>query len=161
VAASCPLESAVTSSSFGNWVVRIWIPAGKAITKLGLYISFAGSATTGVNGFAVYDDTGNLISSTVSDNNLWVTEGWLLKALPSPISAEGSGRFVRVAAAIEGTSCDVLYCIHDGPATMFNGGDIAHRRAWAGPSRSGGFPSTINVATEGDEYTYLPLIVVA
>lgn len=160
VAVSMAVESARLATTFGNWVTRVWVPAGKAITKVGVYVTAVGATGSGLNSFAVYSDAGSLLQSTPTDNSLWTVEGWTIRSLSTPISAEGSGRFVRVAVAINGSSPNVLYATHDGPATVYNGGDISHRRAYAVGSRSS-WPSTINPATEGDNYNYLPLVVLA
>ena len=160
VAVSMNIESARLATSFGNWVTRVWVPAGKIITKVGVYVTSTGATGSGLNSFAVYSDTGDLVQSTPTDNSLWTVEGWAIRSLSSPISSEGTGRFVRVAVAINGSSPNVLYATHDGPATVYNGGDITHRRAYAVTTRSS-WPSTINPASEGEAFNYLPLIVLA
>lgn len=160
VAVSMNIEAARLATGFGNWVTRVWVPAGKAIAKVGVYVTGTGVTGSGLNSFAVYSDAGDLLQSTPTDNDLWTSEGWTIRSLSSPIAAEGSGRFVRVAVALNGSSPNVLYASHDGPSTVYNGGDISHRRAYAVGSR-GSWPSTINPATEGDDYPYLPLVVLA
>lgn len=161
VAASLNPEAATAQSGIGNWVVRIWVPAGATITKIGTYISTSGASGTGNNSFAIYDDAGNFITSTVIDADMWTVAGWKFKTLPAPIAPEVAGRFIRVAVSIDGTAAYMLYSTHGGLTTMFNGGNVSHRRAWSGPSRTAGWPSTINIASEGTEYSYLPFIVLA
>lgn len=165
IASSIPVESANQSSSVGNWMVRIWVPSGKTISKVGLYIINTNGTppSSGYNGFAVYTDAGDLLQNTgATDNNLWQTAGWKLKSLASPIAAESSGRFVRVGISIENASADILYVSHGGYTTVYNGGEITtHRRVYVAPTRTPQFPATISPDTEGSVYSYIPLLVLA
>jgi hypothetical protein len=62
------------------------------------YVETAGTVGAGgANGYAIYDDSGNLVDSTPSDDNLWVTVGWAAKSFTTPIAAQSSGRFVYAA----------------------------------------------------------------
>ena len=163
LAASARPEDCHMGSGNGEWMTRIWIPAGVPITKVGTYITGPGAvATTGLNAFAVYDAAGNFVEQSANDVNLWNTGGYNLRNLNSVISAQGSGRFIYVAIAFN-VSSEILYN-QNNAFQIFNGVASGHRRMWIGPSRQSGFPSTINVSTEGvgsGEYPYLPLIVIA
>jgi len=160
VAASVNPVDALTSSSTGPWVVRLWVPPIQAITKVGCYVTTVGAAGNTLNALAIYDATGNLVAQTANNNNLWTTAGWTLENLPSPIAAESNGRFIFVAMALNGSSPDILYHQTQEMAIV-NGIVSGHRRSWIGPSRNAGFPSSINVATEGTEFPYIPLFVLA
>lgn len=165
IATSVPIESANQSSTVGNWMVRMWVPAGKTISKVGLYIISANGTppSSGYNGFAVYSDAGSLLQDTgATDNDLWQNAGWKLKSLASPIAAESSGRFVRVGISIENATAEILYITHGGYTTVYNGGEITtHRRVYVAPTRTPQFPATIDPATEGSVYSYIPLLVLA
>ena len=107
IAASAPLTSFRDNGNLNasGWAVRMWIPAGKAITTCWAAVVTAGTlGAGGVNGFAIYDDAGTLVQSTVDDNNLWASTGIRSKALPSPIAAQSSDRFVYLAMRVTGYS---------------------------------------------------------
>lgn len=160
VAASVRPEWALSNSTSGPWVTRVWVPANIGFSKLGCYVHTPGTTGSGLNAYGLYDAAGTFISQTPNNNDLWSVGGWRIQDLPSPISAQGSGRFVHVAFAIQGTDPVILYS-QNVAINVFNGIAASHRRSWLGPSRSAGFPSTINVATEGTEFPYIPLVVLA
>lgn len=160
VAASVSLTDVLTSSSSGPWVARLWVPPNTAFSQVGCYVSVAGAAGNTLNAFALYDAAGNLVAQTPNDNNLWVPAGWTLANFPSTIAAQSTGRFVFVAIAMNGSSPELMY-FQNPSQTIYNGIVSGHRRSWVGPSRNAGFPSTINVATEGTVFSYIPLIVLA
>lgn len=160
LAASLRPEWADNESSGGTWVTRLWIPKNTIITKVGAYVTTPGTAGTVLNAFAVYDISGNLVEQTPNDNALWQTGGYNMRNLNSPIAAQSTGRFIFVAQAMNGTSPNQLYK-QNSAIQVFNGIASGHRRSWLGPSRNAGFPSTINVATEGTEFPYVPLILIA
>lgn len=160
VAASVNLTDAGTSSSAGPWVARLWVPPNESFSQVGCYVSVAGAAGNTLNAFALYDASGNLVAQTPNDNNLWVPAGWTLANFPSTIAAQSTGRFVFVAIAMNGSSPELMY-FQNPSQTIYNGIVSGHRRSWVGPSRNAGFPSTINVATEGTVFPYIPLIVLA
>lgn len=151
---------ATTSSTAGPWVTRLWVPADTAFSKVGCYVSVPGLAGSTLNAFALYSDAGALIAQTPNDNDLWVAGGWTLRSFPSEIAAQSTGRFVRIAFAMNGSDPSIMY--HQATSeTVFNGNASGHRRSWLGPSRNAGFPSSINVATEGTTFPYIPLVVLA
>lgn len=162
LAASARPEDCHVGSGNGEWMVRVWIPAGVPITKVGAYVTGPGSATTGFNAFAIYDAAGNFVEQTANDTSMWNTGGYNLRNLNSVIAAQSTGRFVYAAIAFNVAS-DILYN-QNNAFQIFNGVASGHRRMWIGASRQGGFPSSVNIATEGvgsGEYPYLPLIVIA
>lgn len=160
VASTVDLGEAKTSSTSGPWVVRIWVPPDTAFSKVGVYITAAGIAGSVLNAFGLYDDSGNFVIQTPNNNSLWTVGGWRMQDFPSTVAAQGTGRFVRIAFAMNGSDPSMLYLQHESIAVL-NGIASGHRRSWIGPSRNSGFPSTINVATEGTEFPYVPLVVLA
>lgn len=163
IAASMPLEAADGDSNHGpNWCTRIWVPAGKAIAHVGIFVTIPGAAGTGVNGFGVYDDDGDFVAATVNDLSLWTADhDWAFASFASPIAAQGSGRFVRVVSVASGTDPWVLYWTQGSAEKVMQGGIgvTNHRRAIAGITDfSSAFPSTIDLET-GSTFDYLPLVV--
>jgi hypothetical protein len=165
IAASAPLTSFRDNSSLGaaGWAVRLWIPAGKPITTC--WSSVAGAGTLGaggVNGFAIYDDAGNLVSSTVDDNNLWATQGVRSKALPAQIAAQNSDRYVYLAMRITGYTAPPTHPFCQGQAGgqlldgLFGGGRrrgvVLSGSTWA---------STIDTANGASPSGYTPFLALA
>jgi hypothetical protein len=166
IASSIPLESASGDSDHGpNWTTRIWVPAGKAITAIGTFVTISGSAGSGYNGFAIYDDAGDKVDETPSDDNLWVADhDWIFKALITPIAAQETGRFVRVVSVVQGGGNNpwVAYWTHGGMDKIIRGGYGVsnHKRAIAGVTNASNRPSTLDFTT-GSTLNYLPVIVLA
>lgn len=165
IAASLPIEAAHGDANHGsNWCTRVWVPANKPITAIGIFVTIPGSVGSGNNGFAIYDDDGAFVAGTVSDNNLWtVDHDWSIKALAAPIAAQSSGRFVRVVSVASGTDPWILYWTQGSAELLMQGGYgvTNHRRAIASVADfSASFPSTIDLET-GSTFDFLPLIVLA
>jgi hypothetical protein len=150
-------ESAGTMSSLDAWSVRVYVPAGQVITRAGVCIGTAGSSIAGLAGYAIYDDAGNLVTSTVSDATVFQSTGYQFKDFPTPVAAESSGRFVWLRENIEsGTRPAVAFRV--GVSGVLDGGLTAHRRAFYSPQVSS-WPSTINPLTlGGDNGGYIPLM---
>jgi hypothetical protein len=164
--ASVPIETARNESTHGGgWGTRVWVPAGKAINTIGVFVSQTGGVGSGNNAFAVYDDSGNFVDSTPTDNNLWVVSSpsWVLKNLSTPIAAQGSGRFVYIATAQSGSATDanIAYLNIGFGEKMMSGGTTGKYRSFVLSGLSSSFPSTINVTTPGGNFGYLPLVVLA
>lgn len=163
IAASMPIEAADVDSNHGpNWCTRVWVPAGKPINSVGIFVTIPGVTGSGNNGFAIYDEAGNFVRATTSDNSLWTADhDWAIRALTSPIAAQASGRFVRVVSSAAGTDPWVLFWNQGSAEKLMQGGYGVsnHRRAIAGITDfSSAFPASINLTT-GSTYDYLPLIV--
>jgi hypothetical protein len=163
LAASARPEDCHVGSGGGEWMTRLWIPPGVPITKVGTYVTGPGGiASSGLNAFAVYDVSGNFVEQTADDVNLWHVGGYNLRDLNSVIAAQSTGRFIFVSIAFN-VSSEILYN-QNNAFQIFNGVASGHRRMWIGASRQSGFPSTVDITTEGvgsGEYPYLPLIVIA
>lgn len=164
-AASIPIETARQDSNHGPaWMTRVWVPAGKAITTIGVFVVATGVTGTGNNAFAVYDDSGNLVGSTPVDNNLWVkNHAWCLKDLSSPIASQGTGRFVWIATSMQGAGNDptIAYLNIGFGENMMSGGPSGKFRSFTASGMSSSFPSSINVTSPGSNFGYLPLVVLA
>lgn len=163
--ASVPIETARSDSTHGaGWATRVYVPAGKAINTIGVFVSQTGGVGSGNNAFAVYDDSGNFVASTPTDNNLWVADhAWVLKNLSSPIAAQGSGRFVYIVTYQNGSATDanIAYLNIGFGEKMMSGGPSGKFRSFPVSGMGSSFPSTINVATPGTNFGYLPLVVLA
>lgn len=164
--ASVPIETARNDSTHGaGWGTRVWVPAGKAINTIGVFVSQTGGVGSGNNAFAVYDDNGNFVASTPTDNNLWVVSSpsWVLKNLSSPVAAQGSGRFVYITTSQNGSATDasIAYLNIGFGEKMMSGGPSGKFRSFVQSGMGSSFPSTINVATPSGNFGYLPLVVLA
>lgn len=164
--ASVPIETARNDSTHGAaWGTRVWVPAGKAINTIGIFISQTGAVGSGNNAFAVYDDDGNFVDSTPTDNNLWVvgSPSWVLKNLSSPIAAQGTGRFVYIVTSQNGSATDasIAYLNIGFGEKMMSGGPTGKFRSFTLSGVGSSFPSTINVTTPATNFGYLPLVVLA
>lgn len=162
--ASVPIETARSDSTHGaSWATRVWVPANKAINTIGVFISSVGAVGSGNNAFAVYDDSGNFVASTTPDNNLWTVQDWALKNLPSPIAAQGAGRFIYVVTSQNGSATDanIAYLNIGFGEKMFRGGITGRYRSFVISGMGTSFPSTIDVITGGSNFAYIPLVVLA
>ena len=162
--ASVPIETARADSDHGpSWATRVWVPAGKEITTIGVFVTIPGSAGSGGNNaFAIYDDGGAFVASTPIDNNLWLPDhDWALKDLSAPVAAQGSGRFVYVATSANGAGNPWIAYLNIGfGENLFKHGAVNKPRAIALGGMSSSFPSTIDVSG-GSNFGYLPLVVLA
>jgi len=150
-------DSAETGAPLDPWSVRLFIPSGRVITRAGVFVTTAGSSLTGLCSFALYDDAGTLVTSTVSDATVFTSTGYRFKDFPTPIAAQGSDRFVWLRANIEtGTKPVVAFRVATG--TVLDGGYTAHRRAFYASGVSS-WPSTIDPLTAGSANGgYIPLM---
>lgn len=104
VASSLPVDS-ISGSTYSLTaniirVVRIYVPANKAITGAAINLATAGTIPGSVNdsGFCLYlDDASAQVAKTVADYTIFTSTGWRSKAFPSQIAAQSVGRFVRLA----------------------------------------------------------------
>lgn len=170
VAASGAIEAFDGVSTLGSNMTRVFVPAGAAISVVGVLLdSAAVMSGSGENSFAVYDDAGVFVAKTVSDDTLWTNEGWILKALPATIPAQSTDRFINVGIAVNSASSPpyAMYATV-GPTPppvlggAFRGGynQPNHRRAFYFNSMAS-WPASLDLTTVGNDYGYLPLIVLA
>ncbi|MGH8575355.1 MAG: hypothetical protein ACREXJ_00215 [Gammaproteobacteria bacterium] len=106
---------AISTLGAAGWAVRMRVHAGQPITGALTTIDQAGTAATGgTNGFALYDDTGALVSSTVDDDTLWTATGKRTTAFPAAIAAQAADRYVYVALRVTGYSAQPVFDFADG-----------------------------------------------
>jgi hypothetical protein len=150
-------ESTESTSPLDQWNVRLFVPAGQVITRAGVFIATAGSSISGLAGFGLYDDSGNLVTSTVDDAAVFQSAGYRFKDFPTPVAAQGSDRFVWLRANIEtGTKPVVAFRI--ATSTVLDGGLTTHRRAYY-TSGVTSWASTISPLTDGSANGgYIPLL---
>lgn len=166
--ASGQIEAFTSNSTAGGvFFARVYVPAGNAITGAASIVRNAGTlGGGGENGFAVYEDDGTFDVSSVSDNNLWATPGWIFKTFPTPVAASNVDRFVWVGIMTTGYSSPpyILYNVQGGGITGTTGGGFnlpGHRRAFYSSSVSS-WPASFNPATYGNDPTgYVPFIGLA
>ncbi len=156
-------------SNLGNnnpFYTRIWVPANTVITNLWCACTLAGvhdGATAG-NRLALYDDSGNLVDQTPSDNTLWAAAGWRGGALSlGPVAAQANGRWVYGAVIAVGQTSSPAIVYPTGPADFvfqYTGPGLTKRRTFYGNTAT--FPATINPNTGGTGTStgYTPLIAI-
>jgi hypothetical protein len=137
------------------------VPAGKAITKVWIPTSIVASSATGYNGFAVYDDTGNLLGETASDPSVFTTLGWQGIDLITPIAADANDRFVYVACQTSANGQCLYTHAPNSIPNFYNGVTAGKRRSWVNNSLSGTWPSTINPVTDGQLFPYIMLLALS
>ncbi|SDL72712.1 hypothetical protein SAMN05421874_1289 [Nonomuraea maritima] len=77
------------------------LPAGKAITHLGVLLSSAAEGTrSGEARLAVYSEAGGLVAATANDPELFMTSGWSYSPLDAPVSAEAEDRMIWLTALV-------------------------------------------------------------
>lgn len=165
VASSADLDNFRDNSSLGVGAgyARMLVPAGKAITTCWTALHAAGTvAAGGENGFAVYDDAGNKVVQTVSDDNLWTVTGPRSKALPAPISAQDADRFVYLGIRVTGYAVPPSFPFLQGSsnAGLLDGGfGGGHRRYLTGGGSS--WPATIDVVAGASGSGFMPFLALA
>lgn len=81
-------------------IYRIYVPAGHAITGAATYVTTAGTnpGGTGASGYALYTDAGvKITDSGAPDYGLFTATGWRSKAFTTPIAAQSTGVWYRLA----------------------------------------------------------------
>jgi hypothetical protein len=166
--ASAVIEAFTSNSTASNFMAtRIFVPAGKPIVGIGTVVRSVGTLNTGgTNGFAIYDDSGGLVASTVSDDNLWLSTGWQTKTFTSTIAAQASDRFVYACMMVNGYSANpgILYNVLGNGVNNASGGGYGvpnHRRFFYNNGVAS-WPASFNPASYGlDPSGFLPLIALA
>ena len=172
VAVAAPIECFTATSTLGSCMTRLFVPAGAAITAAGLLINTSTTVSTPgqENSLAVYDDAGNFVTKTASDDTLWTANGWQIRALQSPIAAQTDDRFVWLGATVNGmSSAPYVQYVQVGPTPpaalggAFKGGynKPNHRRTFYFSSSVTSWPPTYDFTTVGNDYGYLPAVVLA
>jgi hypothetical protein len=148
------------STLIGAFWSRVFVPAGSTIHALGTIVTIGGTlGAGGINGFAVYDDSGNLVGTTANNNSMWTTSGWVVKTLTTPIAAQSAGRFVYAVASCNGysSSPQIRYLQNEGALTDGGGYLVTIRRSFFNSISS--WPASVNTASYGTPGSgYIPLI---
>lgn len=132
-------------------VYRIYVPANKIITGACCYVFTAGATpgSTNDSGFCLYPDDGSAqTAKTVNDYTIFTSIGWRSKAFPSPVAAQTSGRFVRLAMLHTCSTTPKLAFGQPFSSTFFNSmvPSGTHRRG-AFQTSVLTFPASFNPAT--------------
>ena len=163
IAASAPPDAFTSSAGDGGGgyirIVRIWVPAGRAINGLCVHVHQAGTyGGSGWNGGGIYDDSGSLVGSSADTPTLWDTAGWRDVNLTGAIPAQSSGRFVYAAILSNGYSgLQFLFAVTSNPAPIVGGHGVTNRRNIFEPGVST-LPASFNPASYGTAGGYLPPI---
>ena len=159
VSVSTMPEMCQGQSTVSSGMVRMWVPGGVTITGAGAMTTSPPTVGAGgENSFAIYDNSGNKVTQTVTDNALWTTGGWRFKDFPTPIASQTAGRFVYLGFTSNGLSGSLTFMFAHTLADHINGGKTAgHIRSVFFASRTS-WPSTL-LASSGTTYAYLPLVV--
>jgi hypothetical protein len=163
IAMCCPLETATVTSSAGNFLVRIYVPAGQPIAKVANVVTVAGTFTSNgnPNGFVVYDDSGNQLGVTADiAGTVWNSTGWAVVPLTSTITAVSTPRYVRVLVVVNGwTGLSFLWFqANNISAAVLNGGATTNIRSRFQASTITSFPASVNPSTYGVTHQYMPLL---
>lgn len=151
IASSLPVDS-ISGSTYSLTanivrVVRVYVPANKAITGAALNIATAGVTPGSVNdsGFCLYlDDASAQVAKTVADYTLFTSAGWRSKAFPSPIAAQTAGRFVRLAVVSTCSTAPAVGCSASTAASTWNAliPSGSHFRALKNTTTTTAFPAS-------------------
>jgi hypothetical protein len=134
VAITAPIETFTVNSGDGGGgyirVSRVWVPANTPINGICTYVHTAGTyGGLGWNGGAIYNDAGIRVAMTPDTPTLWDTQGWRDVSLASPIAAQPTGRFVRVAILSNGyTSLQFFFAVPSTPSHLTGGHGVANIR---------------------------------
>jgi hypothetical protein len=163
VGMTSPVESATVTSSAGNFLVRIYVPAGVPIAKVANVVTVAGTWASNGNpsGFAVYDDSGNQLGVSADlAGTVWTATGWGIVPLTSTIAAQSTPRYVRVLVVVNGwTGLSFLWTQSNNiSAAVLNGGAVTNYRSRFQASTITSFPASVNPATYGVTHQYMPLV---
>lgn len=162
----------MTKSGVGNGdvsLIRMPIPAGKAINKVWIAVSTAGSySANGVpNQLGVWDDTGALLSLTPDNPALYTSNGWRSGTLTTPIASSGTPRFCYVGFILGGmtgvqlfypSSASLVGATAEG--NIINGGNETKRRAAYLTSQTS-LPSSFTPSSVGTVTAYIPLVAIS
>lgn len=103
VAVTIPIECITTATAVSIntiEITRIYVAAGKVITGAAVNIATVGATPGAANdsGFCLYSDDGlTQVAKTANDYTIFTTAGWRSKAFPSPVAAQTTGKFYRLA----------------------------------------------------------------
>jgi hypothetical protein len=150
-------------------LVRLPLPAGKAVTTLWVAVSTAGtySATGKPNQLGIWDDDGTLLSLTPDDSTLYTSNGWRSGTLTTPVASSGTLRYCYVGFIVGGqtglqlyypTAANLVGSTSEG--NVLNGGPITRRRAVYLTGQSA-LPSSFNPTTVGTVTAYMPLLAMS
>jgi hypothetical protein len=146
----------------GVFFVRMWVPAGQAIGKIGVILYTPGTlGAGGENRFAIYDDSGVLVQMTPNNNSLWAgPQGWTIATLGTPIAAQSSGRFVYAGYIANGYTGDahLIFCNPGSSGLMWYGGNGVVNRRLMYNNGVASFPASFNPATYGNNTSYMPMV---
>jgi len=152
----------VGNVSEGNvWLVRVWVAAGVAFSKIALAVSTGGvhSASSVPNRLGWYDDSGVLQEATPDDSTMWANgTSWYVGTLTTPVAAQGIGRFIYVGFIVGGFS-NVSPCwnITNGNNLLSTMIGSSRRRAMFTSGQTA-LPSSFNPSSYGALTGYIPLV---
>jgi hypothetical protein len=142
---------------------RCWVPANTALGHLATAVRTGGTySASGIpNQLGVYTDAGVLVQSTVDDNTLWATAGWVSRPITT-VAAQASGRFVYILYILGGfTGTVVPYALgaNDTNASWFALGvtNSGNRRCFYLSGQTA-LPASFDPTSIGTATGFLPLV---
>lgn len=145
------------------WLVRIYVPAGAAITNIWAGIRSAGTyaATAVPTQAALFSDSGVQVAATANDTTMWSATGWRGGALVGgPVAAQGVSRFVYGALLFGGYSNVNYGCLSsagDANTPWFDvGPGVTNRRCMYNTVST--MPTSFDPTTYGTVTTFLPIV---
>lgn len=165
VAASGRFGEFMDPGTFTNQfvVVRTWIAAGAAFSRMTIPIRTTGVFTPGSgrpNQLAWWDDNGVLQQVTPNDDHMWDVADWYVASLPANNPAQVAGRWVYSGFSVNGTTGSSVYVL----TRAFDGGGVPFSHAPGSSKRFGAYAAGVtalgnfNPNTIGTLTSFVPFI---
>lgn len=142
------------------WLTRVWVPANTAFTKIALPIRTSGtySASAVPNRLAWYDDSGVLQEATPDDSTMWSSSIWYTGTLPTPVPAQGTGRFIYLGFIVGGyAAVSPSWCVSVSDSLLSQTVGSSRRRTMFIGGQSA-LPSSFDPTSFGSVTGFTPLI---
>jgi hypothetical protein len=139
----------------------MFVPAGVPFSKLWCAVTTAGTwdGTSGPNQIVLFDDNGNVLTSTPDTGTTWTTAGWRGGTLGGSQTAQGADRFVYVEATFHGiTGCQIAFPVSgsdNGIWFAVGPGQTKRRGIY---STAASVPNPFDPASFGTASSFIPLI---
>lgn len=168
VAITTPLQQQFTHSTIAAFVARTFIPAGVSFGTVWTPVTQVQADSGQFFAYAIYDDTGNLITQSAQNFVLLNGKGWRQTDLNSIVPAQAFDRFVHIASATNfAAGIGHTLFLNDSPQDVqeeiinLYQGLSSKRRSWYYNSNPTSFPPTIDVANDGIHTSWIPLIALS
>lgn len=150
-----------TINEGNTWLTRVWVAADVSFTKIALAINASGaySASAVPNQLAWYDDSGVLQEMTPDDSTMWANgNSWYVGTLPTPVPAQGTGRFIYIGFIVGGYSnVSPAWNLNTGFTLLSTTIGSSRRRAMYAGSQTA-LPSSFDPTSYGTQTGFIPLV---